>query len=287
MYVWKDRALVRDMVERAAAAGYEALCITVDAPVLGRRERDVRRGYTLPPKLGPSTIVDGILHPAWTWQFLTSKPIRFANVTGTAENDGRSAISLAEHVAAQFDQGLSWNDIEWFREIWSGPIVVKGIQSVADAVVAADHGIEAIALSNHGGRQLDFAPAPLDLIPAIADAVGDRLEIICDGGARRGSDIVKALALGADAVMAGRPYLYALGDGRRARRRPRPHQLRNRDGTHDGASRRDVRGRPRRSPYLRHEQLTHSAIRGHAGMECQESPRQSIHRVARYVAVAA
>lgn len=211
VYVWRDRGLVSELVKRAAEASYEALCITVDTAVFGRRERDVRRGFTLPPKLGLSTIIDGILHPGWTWRFLTSEPILFANVAGKEIGYGEEAVSLAEYVNSQFDPGLSWKDVEWFRSIWEGPIVVKGIQSVTDAVIAADHGVEAIAVSNHGGRQLDSAPAPLDLIPGIAEAVGDRTEIICDGGIRRGSDIVKALAMGADACMAGRPYLYGLG----------------------------------------------------------------------------
>jgi L-lactate dehydrogenase (cytochrome) len=118
---------------------------------------------------------------------------------------------LADYIARQMDPGLTWRDAEWLRSIWDGPIVVKGIQTVEDAVIAADAGVEAIALSNHGGRQLDSAPAPLDLVAPCADAVGDRVEIICDGGVRRGSDIVKALCLGARACMAGRAYLYGLG----------------------------------------------------------------------------
>lgn len=211
VYTWKDRDLVADLLKRAAAADYEAICLTVDTAVLGRRERDVRRGFTLPPKVGLSTIVDGLLHPGWAWQFLTSEPIIFANVAGMSVGDGTDAISLAEYVGSQFDPGLSWNDVDWLRGRWDGPIVVKGIQSVEDAVVAADRGVEAIAISNHGGRQLDSAPATLDLLPDIAAAVGGRTEIICDGGVRRGSDIVKAIALGASAVMTGRPYLYGLG----------------------------------------------------------------------------
>lgn len=211
VYTWKDRDLVADLLKRAAAADYEAICLTVDTAVLGRRERDVRRGFTLPPKVGLSTIVDGLLHPGWAWQFLTSEPIIFANVAGMSVGDGTDAISLAEYVGSQFDPGLSWNDVDWLRGHWDGPIVVKGIQSVEDAVVAADRGVEAIAISNHGGRQLDSAPATLDLLPDIAAAVGGRTEIICDGGVRRGSDIVKAIALGASAVMTGRPYLYGLG----------------------------------------------------------------------------
>lgn len=211
VYVWKDRGLVADMVQRAADSGYEALCLTVDTAVFGKRERDVRRGFTLPPKIGLSTIFDGIIHPAWTWQFLNSEPIVFANVAGHSVGEGGETVSLAEFVAEQFDPGLSWSDIEWLRARWGGPIVIKGIQTVEDAVVAADEGLDAIALSNHGGRQLDTAPATLDLLPSVADAVGGRIEVICDGGVRRGSDIVKALALGATACMAGRAYLYGLG----------------------------------------------------------------------------
>jgi L-lactate dehydrogenase (cytochrome) len=211
LYVFKDRALVADLIDRAAVADYEALCVTADAAMLGKRERDVRRGFTLPPKLGISTIFDGIAHPGWTWKFVTSEPIVFANVAGKAVGDGTEAISLAEYFTTGLDSGLDWEDIEWLRDRWKGPIVIKGIQSVADAVIAADRGLDAIILSNHGGRQLDSAPAPLDLLPEVADAVGGRIEIICDGGVRRGSDIVKALALGATACMAGRAYLYGLG----------------------------------------------------------------------------
>jgi len=213
VYVWRDRGLVEEMVARAAAAGYEALCLTVDATVIGRRERDVRRGFTLPPKLGLETIIDGILHPSWTWAFARSEPIKFANVTGESVGDGTDAVSLAEYVNGQFDPGLSWRDLEWLRSVWDGPIVIKGIQAVEDAVVAATEGADAIVVSNHGGRQLDSAPATLDLIPPIVDAVGDRLEVVVDGGVRRGADIVKALALGARAAMAGRAYLYGLGAG--------------------------------------------------------------------------
>ncbi|MGH8923350.1 MAG: alpha-hydroxy acid oxidase [Acidimicrobiia bacterium] len=211
VYVWKDRELVANLVRRAAAAGFEALCLTVDTAVFGRRERDVRRGFELPPKVGIGTMIDGVIHPSWTWRFLTSEPILFANVSGRGVGDGTDAISLAEYVGRQFDPGLSWSDVQWFREQWLGPIVIKGIQSVEDARIAAESGIEAIAISNHGGRQLDSAPAALDLLAPIVDAVGGHIEIICDGGVRRGSDIVKALALGANAVMAGRPYLYGLG----------------------------------------------------------------------------
>jgi L-lactate dehydrogenase (cytochrome) len=213
VYVWRDRGLVKEMVDRAAGAGYEALVLTVDTAVLGRRERDVRRGFTLPPKIGLGTLVDGATHPAWTWAFLRAEPIRFANVTGHAVGDGTTAVSLADYINTQFDPALSWRDVEWLRSSWPGPLVVKGIQTVADARLAADAGVDAIALSNHGGRQLDGAPATLDLVAPVADALGDRVEIICDGGVRRGSDIVKAVALGARACMAGRAYLYGLAVG--------------------------------------------------------------------------
>ena len=213
VYTWKDRGLVAELVGRAKAAGYRGLWLTVDTAVLGRRERDVRRGYTIPPKIGPGTIVDGILHPGWTRDFITSPPIMFANVVGHDghDEDGTDPISLAEHVMRSFDQALSWDDVAWLRSMWDGPIMLKGIQRVDDAERAVDAGVEAIALSNHGGRQLDDAPSPVELIEPVADAVGGRVKIVCDGGIRRGSDIVKALALGADLCSIGRPYLYAMG----------------------------------------------------------------------------
>lgn len=214
VYVWKDRGLVKDMFDRAAGCGYEAIMVTVDTAVLGRRERDVRRGFTLPPRIGLTTLVDGALHPAWTWAFVRAEPILFANVVGSANPvDGSTPVSLAEHVNAQFDPSLSWADVEWMRANWSGPVIIKGIQTVDDAKLAVEHGIDAIALSNHGGRQLDTAPPPISLVEPVAQAVGGRIEIYCDGGVRRGSDIVKALALGADACMIGRTYLYALAAG--------------------------------------------------------------------------
>ena len=215
VYLFRDRGLVRDMVQRAAAAGYRAIMPTVDTVVFGRRERDVRRGFSLPPKVGLGTLLDGAVHPAWTWDFVRADPIRFANITGATAGgehiDGTTAITLAEYVNAQFDATLTWDDIDWLRTCWDGPIVVKGIQSVADARIAADRGIEAIVISNPGGRQLDGAPATIDLVAPVVDAVGDRTEVLVDGGIRRGSDVVKAVALGAKAALIGRAYFYALG----------------------------------------------------------------------------
>jgi L-lactate dehydrogenase (cytochrome) len=211
VYVWKDRGLLKDLLARARESGYEAIVVTVDTAVLGRRERDVRRGFTIPPQVGPGTLIDGLLHPAWTWAFLRAEPIRFANVVGRRDEDGRSAVALADHMNAQFSQALSWRDIEWFQETWDGPVILKGIQTVEDARTAATLGVQAIALSNHGGRQLDGAPPPIELVAPVADAVGGATEIHCDGGIRRGSDVVKAIALGATACWVGRAHFYALG----------------------------------------------------------------------------
>jgi L-lactate dehydrogenase (cytochrome) len=215
VYVWRDRGLVADMLDRAWKARFEAIVVTVDTAVLGRRERDVRRGFTLPPSIGAGTFVDGVIHPSWTWSFLRHEPIVFANVVGRgpAGLDGSDPVTLADYINSQFDPSLSWRDIEWFRATWPGPILLKGVQTVEDARLAADAGVDGVILSNHGGRQLDGAPAPIRLTAPVADAVGDRLAIICDGGVRRGSDIVKALALGAQACMIGRAYLYGLGAG--------------------------------------------------------------------------
>ncbi len=211
VYVWRDRGLVRDMLSRAQAHGYEAIMLTVDTAVLGRRERDVRRGFTLPPKLGPGTIIDGILHPAWTWDFVRNDPITFANISGANGGDTGTAVTLSYFISEQFDPALSWDDIEWFRANWNGPIILKGVQSVADSLNAQSAGIDAVALSNHGGRQLDAAPSPLSLVAPVAHATGGTMPIICDGGIRRGSDIVKAISLGATACTMGRSYLYGLG----------------------------------------------------------------------------
>jgi L-lactate dehydrogenase (cytochrome) len=210
VYVWRDKGLLAEMLQRAQDAHYSTIMITVDTAVLGRRERDVRRGFEMPPQIGLDTLVDGALHPGWTWAFVRSDPIVFANVAGKSVGDGTDAVTLSEYINSQFDPALSWADIAWFREHWNGRIVLKGVQSVEDAELAAEHEIDAVALSNHGGRQLDGAPPTIELVAPVVDSVGDRIEVICDGGIRRGSDVLKAVALGADACMVGRAYLYAL-----------------------------------------------------------------------------
>jgi L-lactate dehydrogenase (cytochrome) len=211
LYVWKDRGLSRELVQRAKAAGYKAIMVTVDTAVFGRRERDVRRGFTLPPKIGLETFIDGIKHPRWTIDFLTHEPITFSAVSGRNDVDGSTAITLSDYVNSQFDASLSWRDLDWVRSESGLPLMLKGIQTTADARIALSEGVEAIALSNHGGRQYDGSPAPIDLLPPVMDAVGDGMEVLVDGGVRRGADVVKACALGARAVMFGRPYLYGLG----------------------------------------------------------------------------
>ncbi len=211
LYVWRDRGLSRELVQRAKVAGFKAIMLTVDTAVFGRRERDVRRGFTLPPKIGLDTFIDGMRHPRWTWNFVRNEPITFSAVAGRGELDGSRAVSLADYVTAQFDPTLSWKDLEWIRQESGLPLIIKGIQCSEDALIAAELGVDAIALSNHGGRQFDGSPAPIALLPEVMDVVGDRIEVLIDGGARRGADVVKACALGARGVMFGRPYLYGLG----------------------------------------------------------------------------
>ena len=210
VYVWRDKGLLKDMILRAKEAGFDVLCITVDAAMLGRRERDVRRGFTLPPKMGIDTLFEGMIRPSWSLRFAFSEPISFANVAGNTDIDGSTAVDLAGFMNSQFDPTLSWQDVEWMRSLWDGPVLVKGVQCVADAVIARDQGLDGIVLSNHGGRQLDSAPSIIELVQPVAEAVGGDLDIVCDGGVRRGGDIVKALALGATSCMVGRPYLYGL-----------------------------------------------------------------------------
>ena len=206
LYVWRDRDAVAELVSRATEAGFEALILTVDTPVGGARLRDVRNGFSIPPALTLRTLADISVHPGWWFNLLTTEPITFASFRS-------SEGTVAELLDTVLDPGLDWDDLAWLRGAWSGPLVVKGIQSVEDARRAADHGVDAIVLSNHGGRQLDRAPVALELLPSVAAAVGDRVEVYVDGGVLSGADVVAAVGLGARACLVGRAYLYGLMAG--------------------------------------------------------------------------
>jgi L-lactate dehydrogenase (cytochrome) len=208
LYVWRDRDLTRSLVERAAAAGYRALVLTVDVQVAGQRERDLRNGATIPPRVTLANALDSLQHMGWLLRMARYPRIDFANVPRKA---GAAPLSLAAYVNAQFDPTVSWKDLDWLRGLWQGRLAIKGIMCAEDAVRAVDAGVDAVIVSNHGGRQLDGLPGAVDVLPEIVGAVGDRCEVILDGGVRRGTDVVKALALGARACMVGRPYLYGLG----------------------------------------------------------------------------
>jgi L-lactate dehydrogenase (cytochrome) len=209
LYLWRDRAPGKDLVQRAAAAGYDTIMLTVDTPVGGARLRDVRNGLTIPPSLSLRTFVDGAMHPAWWVNLLTTEPLTFASLAST---DG----TVAELINRVFDPALTMADVEWLRGAWSGNLVVKGIQSVADARRVVDAGADAVLLSNHGGRQLDRAPVPLELVEPVVAEIGDRAEVLVDTGITHGADIVAAVALGARAALIGRAYLYGLMAGGQA-----------------------------------------------------------------------
>ena len=206
LYLWRDRAAGRDFVARAADAGYEALVLTVDTPVAGPRLRDVRNGLTIPPALTLRTFLDGATRPGWWFDLLTTEPLEFASLT-------RFEGTVAELIARMFDPTATLADVEWLRQAWKGPLVVKGVQSAEDANAVVGAGADAVIVSNHGGRQLDRAPVPLEELPRVLEAVGDRAEVYVDGGIMSGGDVIAAVALGAKATLVGRAYLYGLMAG--------------------------------------------------------------------------
>jgi isopentenyl diphosphate isomerase/L-lactate dehydrogenase-like FMN-dependent dehydrogenase len=210
LYVWQNRDLTRSFVERARAAGYRALMLTVDVPIISRRERDVRNGFAIPPRVTIGNALDVLRRLAWIRSVLLGPRLTLANLVGAPDAPRSDLITLGGVANRQVDPTVSWGDLRWFRSLWPGPLLLKGVLSVEDARLAADHGVDGLVVSNHGGRQLDGAPASLEVLSEIVDAVGDRLEVLLDGGIRRGADVVKALALGARAVLIGRPYLYGL-----------------------------------------------------------------------------
>ncbi len=215
IYVLKDRTLTKDFVDRCKEQQYTALCLTVDTPLAGNRERDLVYGFSAPPKFKWRSAVSFAMHPGWLYRAIVRKDLDLVNVT-SSKVVSKFDSGVVEYVNSQFDRSLTWRDVEWLAEKWDGPLVIKGIQTVEDCRKAADSGATAVMLSNHGGRQLESTPAPVDCIAAVADALRDRLEIICDGGIRRGTHIVKALALGANACSIGRAYLYPLAAGGQA-----------------------------------------------------------------------
>lgn len=216
VYMLKDQELTKEFVQRCKHAEYTSMCLTVDTIVAGNRERDAVHGMSLPPKFTLGGLLSFVR--AWRWTLSLAKDNNFAlsNIVHRLDAIGGDKMGLIQYLNSQFDRSISWDKAAWLVEEWGGPFALKGIQSVDDAKKAVEIGASAIMISNHGGRQLDSAPAPVDCIQAIRDEVGDKLEIIVDGGVRRGTHVLKSLALGADAVSFGRPYLYGLAAGGQA-----------------------------------------------------------------------
>ena len=206
LYLWRDREASAALVERAGAAGYEALVLTVDTPVAGPRLRDVRNGFTIPPALTLRTMANAARHPSWWVDLLTTEPLEFASLRSWGG-------TVAELVDRVFEPAATLADVRSLRETWTGPLIVKGVQGADDARAVVDAGADAVVVSNHGGRQLDRSPTPLEQLPAVVRAVGDRAEVYLDGGILDGADVVAAVALGARACLVGRAYLYGLMAG--------------------------------------------------------------------------
>jgi len=213
IYIFKDRGLTAEFVQRCKAAKYTALCLTVDTPIAGNRERDHVHGMTMPPRFGLKSLLSFVFHPAWSLNYLRDPDFRLANVVHKLDALGTGTMPVMQYINSQFDRALTWKDVEWLAKLWDGPFAIKGLQAADDAVKARDSGASAIMISNHGGRQLDGTPAPIDCVAPMRDAVGDALELIVDGGVRRGTHVLKALAMGANACSIGRGYLYALAAG--------------------------------------------------------------------------
>jgi L-lactate dehydrogenase (cytochrome) len=207
LYVMRDRGMSRELIERAKVAGCSALVLTVDLALQGQRDRDVHNGLTIPPTLRVSNLLNFATRPGWVWRYLTGPKVVPASLVKPGQN---TLFTIAGYVNSQFDQSVTWKDIEWAKSIWGGPLALKGILDPADAKLAIDHGVDAVIVSNHGGRQLDGVRSAISALPDVVDAVAGRAEVILDGGVRRGTDVVKAIALGAKACMIGRPYMYGL-----------------------------------------------------------------------------
>ena len=215
VYVFKDRELTREFIQRCKTAGYKSLCLTVDLPVAGYREKDIIWGMSMPPKINARSLASFMSHPGWAFNLAKNPGFELANVAHRAETLD-DEMGLMDYVNSQFDRSVTWDDAAWMIREWDGPFAIKGVQTADDAKRCAEIGASAIMISNHGGRQLDGVPAPVDCVAPIRDAIGDKLELIVDGGVRRGTHVLKALALGANAVSFGRPYLYGLAAGGQA-----------------------------------------------------------------------
>lgn len=210
IYVMKDRGLTREFIQRCKDAKYDALTLTVDIPVAGNRERELRYGFSMPPKLNLAGIAGFAMRPGWVYRALTHPKAILANVAHKIPEGSSQNTSLMEYIAKQFDPSVTWKDLEWMISEWGGPFAIKGLLSPADARKAVDCGVSAIMVSNHGGRQLDATLSAFDALGPIVDEVNGECEVICDGGIRRGTHVIKALARGATACSMGRPYLFGL-----------------------------------------------------------------------------
>jgi L-lactate dehydrogenase (cytochrome) len=215
LYVMRDRGFVRELLQRAAAAKCSALMLTVDLQVLGQRHVDVRNGLSVPPEIKIRNLIDIATKPAWAFSILKGKRKTFGNLAGHVKGM-ENVNSLAQWTAGQFDPTLSWKDVEWIKSLWPGKLFLKGVLDVDDAKTALKTGVDAISVSNHGGRQLDGAPSAISALPKIVDAVGSDIEVMFDGGIRTGQDMMRALALGARSCIVGRSYVYGLGAGGQA-----------------------------------------------------------------------
>ncbi len=213
LYIHKDKGLTDNLIERCKQTGFNSMCLTVDTLVAGNRERDRRTGFTTPPKLTLSSLLSFALHPGWTLNNLLHEKFKLANLIHMTDKGSSIDKSVIDYINEQFDTSMNWKDAEYCVKKWGGPFALKGVMSVEDAKKAIDIGCSAIMISNHGGRQLDGSRAPFDQLAEIVDAVGDKIEVILDGGIRRGTHVLKALALGAKACSFGKGYLFALGAG--------------------------------------------------------------------------
>ena len=213
LYVHKDQSITDDLIDRCKAANFDGLCLTVDTLVAGNRERDHRTGFTTPPKLTLESLLSFAMRPEWVFKYFTNKKFELANIKNKTDKGTNIAKSVIDYINEQYDPAMNWKDAEYCIKRWNGPFALKGVMSVDDAKRAIDIGCTAIMISNHGGRQLDGSRSPFDQVKAISDAVGDKLEIILDGGVRRGTHVLKALAAGAKACSFGKMFLFSLGAG--------------------------------------------------------------------------